>query len=117
MKWSSIAVTGVCAGVYLFFTVYLFIYGYGRPDPNACYFVSGLDQPEKTRDAAIEAAKAANIEVKKGYPINMGHLFRVWFIWGFWSQVFFISITTIYVVLRKFTKANRSITNSIQAIL
>ena len=80
MKWSSIAVTGVLIGAYLFFTIYLFIYGYGRPDPNACYFVSGLDQPEKTRDAAIEAAKAANIEVKKGYPINMGHLFRVWFI-------------------------------------
>ena len=99
-KWTTIGVGSVFIGLYLFFTVYFYAYAFGSPDPKGCYFVSGLDTPELTRNAVVQAAKEANVDVKKGYPINIGHLFRVWFVWGFWGAISNILLIAAYIPMR-----------------
>ena len=35
----------------------------------------------------LKAAKDLHLPEKQGYPVNMGHIFRTWFQWGFFTMV------------------------------
>jgi len=78
--------------LFIMLVVYLGVYGFSNPDPAHCYFVGGLDTPTTTSAAAEALAKEKSIEVKHGYPVDLGHLFRSWFLWGFWSHIISIII-------------------------
>ena len=42
------------------------------------------------------------IKVDEGYPVEIHKLFRVWFIWGFWSQVYLVVSAIIFSSLSKY---------------
>ena len=68
--------------------LYLFNFGFGSPDSRHCYYVDGLDTVERSKEAIIEVAEDKEVPVTKGYPIDMGHLFRSWYLWAFWGSIF-----------------------------
>lgn len=92
----SIATTVILYTVFVFF---LGIYGYNNPDPDACYFIEGLETTELTRADAISKAASLGVPVKVGYPVNMAHLYRAWFIWGFWDKLYQLVIVAVFVPL------------------
>jgi len=99
------SVLGVSAILYGVFFIYLGVYGYGNPDPEHAYFIDGVDQTALTKEAAEELASTAGVTVRAGYPIDMAHLFRTWFLWGFWGSVFMIAllatVTTLYIMCKQ----------------
>ena len=78
--------------LYVMLIVYLGVFGYANPDPSNCFYIEGVDTPSITKAAAETLAKDKGIEVKHGYPVDMGHLFRSWFLWGFWCHIIGIII-------------------------
>ena len=68
--------------------VYFWRYGYSNPDPQNCFYVDGLETTGKTRLEATTKAIDVQITVPTGYPIDMAHIFRIWFIWGFWDKIY-----------------------------
>lgn len=90
---------GVIIVGYLVLLVFLGIYGYNNADPSHAYFVPGVDKPALTRPAAISLAESAGVAVRAGYPTDFAHLFRVWFLWGFWGSLVFVTGMTIFVPL------------------
>ena len=78
----------LCSFLYLLFMIYLGHYGFGSPDPRHCYFIDGLETVERTRDAIVKEAEDKEVSIGKGYPIDMGHLFRSWYLWAFWGCIF-----------------------------
>lgn len=77
--------------------VYLGVYGYANPDPEHVFFVDGVETPGVTKEAVEQMAKDKSVEVKAGYPVDMAHLFRAWFIWGFWSHIVGLIIQLVFV--------------------
>lgn len=116
-KCVTIGLISTLSLAYLAFTAYLAKYGFAGTDPEKCFFVSGLDVPALTREDAITAAEAADVTISKGYPINMGHMFRVWFKWGFWSCVATIAITALATPMHAYMPSKRSCLNPFFAIL
>lgn len=116
-KWITIGLIGTFSILYFILTAVLYKYGFAGFDPKNCYFVSGLDVPALTREAAVTAAEAADVTVSKGYPINMGHMFRVWFKWGFWSCVVTIVISATATPMHAYMPSKRSFLNPFFAIL
>ena len=68
--------------------VFLGIYAYGNPDPLHCYYVKGVDTTAVDKNSALILAEDRAIPVEPGYPIDIAHLFRSWFLWGFWGFIF-----------------------------
>lgn len=95
----TIIIASFLFAFYAVFVVYLGLYAYGNPDPAHCYFIDGLDTTGTTRANAVTLAEDRGIEVKPGFPIDMAHLFRCWFIWGFWDKMFQISIFAVFLPL------------------
>lgn len=116
-KWIAISVGGTYALLYGIFMICLVVYGNGNPDPNNCFYVDGVDQTATTRDAAIGVATAAGVEVKAGYPIDMAHLFRGWFRWGFWTSMYTLAVLGAVIPLHIYMPAKRSLVHLIGAIL
>ena len=104
----TISVLGAAAITYGVFFIYLGIYGYNNPDPEHAYFIDGVDKPALTREAALSLASAANVTVRTGYPIDMAHMFRTWFLWGFWASAFSIAFYVSAILLYIFGKKHLS---------
>jgi len=52
-KCSCLVVSLVVVSVFATATVFLGIYSFNNPDPEACWVVKGMDDPETTRDAVV----------------------------------------------------------------
>ena len=98
---------GPTAVLYLVFFVYLGVYGFGNPDPDHAYFIDGVGKPALTREAALALATEQSVEVRRGYPVDMGHMFRSWFLWGFWASAFNIALIMTLVLLCHLCKARQ----------
>ena len=94
--------------VYAVFVVYLGLFAYGNPDPNHCFYVDGLDTPAKSKQSVMILAGDRDIRVKTGYPIDMAHIFRTWFLWGFWDKIFQISIIAIFLPMALMNKSENA---------
>ena len=88
-------------GVFVTITVYLGIYGYNNPDPDSCWVVKGLDAPQPTKDGVIAKSAQLGVTIPEGYPVEMHHLFRAWFKWGFWSKIYLVVSGTIFSSMNK----------------
>ena len=86
---------------YLIVTVYLGIFAYANPDPDSCYYTIGLDRVSRQKDTVKFAAIAKGIAEKKGYPVNIASLFRIFFKWGFWNNITLVLIIFTAWVLSK----------------
>ena len=82
------ALLGAFVILYTIFVVYLGIFSYGNPDPVHCHYIEGLDTPGLSRAAVTTLANERAIPIRAGYPIDVAHLFRSWFLWGFWGSIF-----------------------------
>ena len=87
-KVLSITLVSVFVVAYAVFVIYLGLFAYGNPDPSNCFFIDEMDTTATSKFAAVTMAIDRGIRVRKGYPINMAHLFRTWFLWGFWDKIF-----------------------------
>ena len=82
------SVFGILVILYTVLVIYLGIFSYGNPDPVHCYYIDGLDTTGLSKAAVSTLAIERNIPVRTGYPIDVAHLFRSWFLWGFWGSIF-----------------------------
>lgn len=98
-KIVSASVMGVAVVLYAILVAYLGIFGYNNPDPESCFYIDGVDTTAKTRVAAVNKAVEAEVKVRAGYPIDMAHIFRSWFIWGFWDKICQIGIIALFLPL------------------
>jgi hypothetical protein len=96
---------GICAaaviGVFVTITVYLGIYAYNNPDTGSCWVVKGLDAPQLTKDGAIAKSAQLGVSITEGYPVEMHHLFRAWFTWGFWSKIYLVVTSILFQSMNK----------------
>ena len=62
------------------YAVFFAIFGFANPDPKNCYYFPGLEVPSRN-PKTLEALAIENgiVPVKKGYPLNVASLYRVWF--------------------------------------
>ena len=72
---------------YAVFVTYLGKFAFSSPDPKHCWYIDGLNTSAFSVMSAKEIALARNIPVKDGYPVDMAHIFRAWFKWGFWGSI------------------------------
>ena len=86
---------------YLVISVFLGIFGYANPDPDSCYYMIGLDRVSRQKDTVKYNAIAKGIAEKKGYPVNIAALFRIFFRWGFWNNLALITIILTAYLLSK----------------
>ena len=111
----------VCSGFYLLFMIYLANYGFGSPDSRHCYYVDGLDTVEKSREDIIKVAEDKEVPVSKGYPIDMAHLFRSWYLWAFWGSVFNLvaigTLLSLYIYRKDLRHILRLVAGSITFIV
>ena len=93
----TIITAGAITFVYANFIVYLGVYGYLSSDSMHSYYIEGLETPWSTTEQALNFAKSMNVDVNPRYPVDMAHLFRAWFIWGFWSHIVGLIIQLVFV--------------------
>ena len=74
------------------FTGLFFYYGFLSPDPSDCFYIKGVEAPERVRSNIIGVASLSNIKVSQGYPLNMARTFRVWFITGFFGLAILLGL-------------------------
>ena len=59
--------------------------------------------------------------VTKGYPIDMGHLFRSWYLWAFWGCIFnliaIVTLLSLYIYRKDLRHILRLVTGSIAIIV
>ena len=55
--------------------------------------------------------------MRDGYPIDMAHLFRTWFLWGFWGSVFTVSFFVALIPLYMKCKKHLSIMKTVGCIV
>ena len=99
MKVVSYIFMVILSILYAVLVIYLAIYAFRNPDPRHCYYIPGLDSPATTKSTVLILARDKDIAVKEGYPINIAHLFRAWFVWGFWGSVYQIVIFSVFIPL------------------
>ena len=90
---------------YIVFVIYLGVYTFNNPDPKNCFFIDGLDKTAPTKLAAVKLAADRDIPVKSGYPVDMAHIFRGWFIWGFLNQMYQISVIIVFTLIALICKS------------
>ena len=65
-------------------------------------FIDGLNTAANTEVSAKLLAAQSDVLIKEGYPLDMAHLFRAWFKWGFWSSVAQVVVLfPVIILLRK----------------
>lgn len=45
----------------------------------------GLDKVHSTEEQVKKLALEKSITIRKGYPIDMAQVYRIFFMWGFWN--------------------------------
>lgn len=115
--WIVVGSAGAFWLLYGIFTIFLAAYGYGGSDPKNCFYVDGVDSVGLTREQAIGTATAAGVQVKAGYPVNMAHLFRGWFLWGFWTSLYTIAIVGAVIPLHIYMPSKRGLVHMVGLIL
>lgn len=75
------------------------MYTFSNPDPRHCYFIKGLDTPAISKSTVLILARDREIAVPDGYPLDISHLFRAWFVWGFWGTIYQIVIFAVFLPL------------------
>jgi len=93
----GLCIFGVVVLLYSFLIVYLGVYGYANPDPENCFYVDGVDTPGLTAESTEALATEKGIAIRAGYPVNMAHLFRSWFLWGFWSHIVGLVVQLVFL--------------------
>lgn len=84
-------------GLSIFFLVIgLGYFAFLNSDPSTCYYLPGLNTPATRKDDLLQMAKALAIPIKEGYPVEMARVFRIWFVWGFWTT---FAPSALYLVL------------------
>ena len=104
----TMAGVGSYSLLYVIFMAFLAVYGWKNPDPANCFFIDGLDAPALTKELITEQAAAKGVAVRPGYPIDMGHLFRSWFVWGFWGSIFTVAILAAAIPLHIYMVEKRN---------
>ena len=77
--------TNILAIVFIVLAAWMAVLAYSSPDPSSCFYVLGLDKVHATVDQVKKLAGKKNIAVRKGYPIDMANVYRIFFMWGFWN--------------------------------
>lgn len=80
-----ISITNIVAITYIILAGWMAILAYRSPDPKSCYFVLGLNKVHSEYDTIKKIASEEEITIRRGYPIDMAHVFRTYFTWGFWN--------------------------------
>ena len=86
----------LCA--YLVLLSFLAKYAFANPDPQRCFYVDGLKTTAFTAWSAKELAAEVGLPVKPGYPIDVAHLFRAWFVWGFWGTLIGLVLSACFIL-------------------
>ena len=102
----SMVVTGtiltiLTVAAFITVTIFLGIFAYANPDPNSCWVVRDLENTERTEAAVVQSARTLSVDITEGYPIEMHKIFSVWFIWGFWTSVAYLTIFAIGLLVAK----------------
>mmetsp|Transcript_19451 Transcript_19451/g.26311 ORF Transcript_19451/g.26311 Transcript_19451/m.26311 type:complete len:163 (+) Transcript_19451:18-506(+) len=96
--------TGTVIAVTLCILALIFaVYGFVSPDPRDCFAFPGVNEPSRDVFALKKLAYDAGLKDQKGYPLNMGRVFRIWFQWGFFTVLvtLWLSILLFYPAFRK----------------
>jgi len=96
---ASLSCAGTFVVLYAIFVIYLGVYAYGSPDPVHSYYIDGLDTTGLSKASAETMAKDRGIAIRSGYPVDMAHLFRAWFVWGFWGSMIQIIMLGVFIPL------------------
>ena len=113
----SITVVSVITILYAIFVVYLGVFAHGNPDPPHCYFIDGLTTTGLTKAAVSTLATERGIPIRAGYPLDIAHLFRAWFIWGFWTSLIQISIVAVFVPVFRYVETNIDIYKMVALVM
>lgn len=73
-------------------TAYLGIYSFSNPDPKDCWVVRDLDVAATSKTEVEALAAEYNVKVTYDYPVEMGGVFRVWFLWGFYAKIILLGL-------------------------
>ena len=117
MTVTSITIVSLLTIAYGIFVVYLGVFAHGNPDPPHCYFIDGLETTGLTRATVTTLAFERGIPVRSGYPLDIAHLFRAWFIWGFWTSLIQILIVAVFVPVFRFVETNIDIYKMVALIM
>ena len=98
-KASCCAISLIVVGVFATATVFLGIYAFNNPDPEACWVVKGMDDPTTTRDAAVNEADTKSVDITEGYPVDMHRIYIAWFTWGFYAKVAMTALMIISMLV------------------
>ena len=96
---ASISVVGTFVVLYAIFVIYLGVYAYGGVDPAHSFYIDGLDTTGLSKASAETMAKDRGVAIRPGYPVDMAHLFRAWFVWGFWGSMIQIIMLGVFIPL------------------
>ena len=116
MVYTSIAGASTVIILYAVFMIYLGIYAYGNPDPSRSFYIDGLDTTGLTAEAVETLARSEDIKIRPGYPIDMAHLFRTWFLWGFWGCIFQVCILATVIPLCFCLKSQLNVLNIVGGV-
>ena len=83
----TLSAVSLLSVAYTIFIVYLGVYAFNDPDPKGSFYVDGVDEVALTRESIIAKAGEESVDVKAGYPVDFGKVFRAWFMWGFWGSM------------------------------
>ena len=89
-KYWALVISVLVAGVTtIVLGVYLGIFGYAdTTDPDGCFYIMGMGRVVMADEQALrDQAEAQNVTIGKGYPLNIAHMFRIYFRWGFWNVI------------------------------
>ena len=103
--------------LYFVLIIYLGYFAFDNPDPKHCYYTEGLSSPDTSiAEAESEAAKEG-VTIRQGYPIDVAHLFRTWFKWGFWTSMLQVQIFIFVLPLNYFCTESVSVFNLCTLVL
>ena len=109
------------AAVYIFIISCLGYFGMDGPDPKSAFYIKGVNVPSLTRDGASALANERGVEIASGYPVDMGHIFRAWFLWGFWAQmlqvIFMLCHISYFFLIEGFALLEKPAFMMVQAVI
>ena len=117
MAATSITIVSVLTTLYAIFVVLLGVFAHGTPDPPHCYFIDGVETPGITKAAVEKLATDRGVPVRTGYPLDIAHLFRAWFIWGFWTSLIQIAFIAVFMSVFRFLENNIVIYKAIALVM
>ena len=58
---ASISILSITVIVYAVVMIYFGVFAYGNPDPAECFFVDGVEQTKRSRQAIIDQAASLGV--------------------------------------------------------